>query len=371
MPEEYVRTVVALDAQREKVSLAGKMRGSFMSLPPETRRVVTAGLLASLYGLCGAMASVMESFAHVVRISNLGPLFDVFRVLFLCSGIYNVGISKDARSAILAGSIFGGASFAINSIILGLFRYPVTSMDFMLVYALLGGLFGFAAFTVIDRNRNKLGMKDAVKERKELLQQLVTIQEQLKSSEQHVTFLSVDIVGSTRMKEGVDPLSVEYTFGEYHNFISMVTGRYQGKVHSTAGDGVTCAFDSPQHAFAAARNIQAGLIELNTHRNRIGKPISLRVGIHSGRVMAPDATDITTVNFAHVIDVAAHVQKVCPTGGVAVTEAAVAGLPGGSRMFGDQRLDVDGMTAYVWIPKSAGGLTPLTAGMPPLPNVSN
>ncbi|MFK4980007.1 hypothetical protein ACI39V_27990, partial [Klebsiella pneumoniae] len=36
MPEEYVRTVVALDVQREKVSLAGKMRASFMSLPAET-----------------------------------------------------------------------------------------------------------------------------------------------------------------------------------------------------------------------------------------------------------------------------------------------------------------------------------------------
>ena len=371
MPEEYVRTVVALDVQREKVSLAGKMRGTFMSLPPEIRRVVTAGLLASLYGLCGALATILDTFAHVVHVSNLGPLFDVFRVLFLVTGIYNVGISKDARSAILAGGIFGGVAFAINSVILGLFRYPVSSMDFMILYAVFGAAFGFAAFTIIDRNRSKLGLKDAVQERKELLHQLVSIQEQLKSTEQTVTFMSVDIVGSTKMKEGADALGVEYTFGEYHQFVAMVTTRYQGKVHSTAGDGITAAFDSPQHAFAAARNIQAGLIELNTHRNRIGKPLKLRIGIHSGKVMAPDATDITTVNFAHVIDVAAHAQKVCPVGAVAITESAIVGLPGGSRMMSDQKLDVDGITAYVWMPKSAALGAPLPMGLPPLPNAAN
>lgn len=371
MPEEYVRTVVALDVQREKVSLAGKMRASFMSLPAETRRVVTAGLLASLYGLSGGLAHVLETFARVVNVSNLGPLFDVFRILFLCLGIYNVGISKDVRSAVLAGAIFGSVGFAINSIILGLFRYHVSSMDFMLLYGILGGIFGFLAYTVIDRNRAKFGLKDAVQERKELLQQLVTIQEQLKSTEQTVTFMSIDIVGSTRMKDGADPLGVEYTFGEYHQFVAMVTSRYQGKVHSTAGDGITCAFESPQHAFAAGRNIQAGLIELNTHRNRIGKPVTLRVGIHSGKVMAPDATDITTVNFAHVIDVAAHAQKICPVGGIAITESAVVGLPGGARMMTDQRLDVDGVTAYVWMPKSQVSLKPLQTAMPPLPSAMN
>ena len=371
MPEEYVRTVVALDVQREKVSLAGKMRGTFMSLPPEMRRVVTAGLLASLYGLSGGLARVLESFSQVTNVSNHGPLFQVFGLLFLIMGVYNVGISKDARSAILAGAIFGALQFAVRSVIMGLFRYPVGDMDFAIIFGIMGGAFGFAAFTLIDKNRGRLGLKDAVQERKELLQQLVTIQEQLKSTEQMVTFMSVDIVGSTKMKEGADSLGVEYTFGEYHQFVEMVTTRYQGKIHSTAGDGITAAFDSPQHAFAAARNIQAGLIELNTHRNRIGKPLKLRIGIHTGKVMAPDATDITTVNFAHVIDVAAHAQKVCPVGAVAVTETAVAGLPGGSRMMSEHRLDVDGITAYVWQPKSSAGAAPLPAGLPPLPNAAN
>src|SRR5262249_37432708 len=168
---------------------------------------------------------------------------------------------------------------------------------------------GLLVFKIVDTYRAKLGLIDPVKERQELLKQLVDIQDKLRSGEQTISFLSVDIVGSTRMKQIADPLSVEFTFTEYHKFVEMIARRYGGRVHSTAGDGMTLAFDSPSQAFGAARTIQTGVIELNTFRNKIGVPIVLRCGVHTGTVMAPDASDVTTINFADVIDISAHLQK--------------------------------------------------------------
>ena len=79
-----------------------------------------------------------------------------------------------------------------------------------------------------------------------------------------------------------DPSSVDDSFRRYFESVERTVGRYGGRVHSTAGDGVTAAFDHPQQAFGAAKNIQAGLLELNAFRNKIGEPIVLRQGIHTG-----------------------------------------------------------------------------------------
>ena len=73
-----------------------------------------------------------------------------------------------------------------------------------------------------------------MRERQELLKQLVDIQDKLRSGEQEVSFLSVDIVGSTRMKQMADPLSVEFTFTEYHKFVEMIARR-SGDVVASQG----------------------------------------------------------------------------------------------------------------------------------------
>ena len=170
------------------------------------------------------------------------------------------------------------------------------------------------------------------------------------------------------MKQAADPLSVEFTFTEYHKFVEMIAKRYGGRLHSTAGDGLTLAFDSPGQAFGAARTIQSGIIELNTFRNKIGIPIVLRCGIHTGKVVAPDASDVTTINFADVIDISAHLQKGCPAGGIAVSSAAAALIPGGPTTVGAQTIQTDGgVRGYVWTPKAFNKPVLDAASPPPLP----
>jgi class 3 adenylate cyclase len=233
---------------------------------------------------------------------------------------------------------------------------------FLLLFVAGGALAGGSARRLLDTYMKKVGITDAASERQQLLQQLVELQDKLRTGEQSMTFLSIDVVGSTRMKENAEQLQVEYTFSEYHRYVETVIKRYGGRVHSTAGDGVTCAFEEPAQAFKAGRNIQAGLIELNTHRNKLDTPIRLRIGMHTGTVIAP-TQDIQSLNFAHVIDIAAHLQKVCPVGGLAVSDSSAIFLPGGKSGIGDMRVEALDVGASVWQPRTA--VTTLTAAPGP------
>ena len=193
----------------------------------------------------------------------------------------------------------------------------------------------------------------------------MTLQDKLRTGEQSISFLSLDIVGSTKIKAAADPLSVEFTFTEYHHFVDRIVKQHGGKVHSTAGDGITCAFEHPQQAYMAARQIQSGLVELNAFRNKTGVPLVLRAGVHTGNVVVPPGEDITKVNFAHVIDMSAHIQKVCPPGGIAVSEVSSRLIPGGGATIGQELIESHDIKAFVWKPRA---ITPdLQLAPPPMP----
>ncbi len=370
-PPEYVRLAIKLRPQ-EKEGLGDRVRNSFLTLEPDTRRYVASTAAATGLGIVEGLSRYFQIVAQATG-QSIGnsqvQLFQVLAILLITAGVYNAGVSKDSKVAALTGALFGGLSCIVFAIICSIPAFGVSSNTasiWLVPLIAMGALGGLFTQKIVDAYRGKLGLNDPVRERQELLKQLVDIQDKLRSGEQAITFLSVDIVGSTRMKQMADPLSVEFTFTEYHKFVEMIARRYGGRVHSTAGDGMTLAFDSPGQAFGAARTVQAGIIELNTFRNKIGVPIVLRCGIHTGKVVAPDASDVTTINFAEVIDISAHLQKACPPGGIAVSDASCALLPGGANSVGTDRIDRDGMSGYVWVPKSMA--KPAGAsGPPPMP----
>lgn len=353
-PTEYVRLAVRLLPEKKK-SIPQQMSGAIMSLEPEVRRHVISGFLGTLCGL-------LSSAAHATR----QELFTTLMLIGIGMGLWNISVSRDSRTAATSGAIFGGVFFVATSLFEFLFKTGRTIPSPLLILAVVGGaLAGLSLQKLVSRNRARLGMRDPVQERQDLLRQLVDLQDRLRSGEQNMTFLCVDIVGSTRLKASADPLSVEFTFTEYHQFVEMIAKRYGGRVHSTAGDGVTCAFDHPAQAFGAARTMQTGLVELNTFRNKIGVPLQLRVALHTGDVVAPDASDIKSVSFAHVIDIASHLQRVCPVGGVVVSEVAARYLPGGASTVGTITVSAMDMNGIVWEPRSA--MTSQAASPPPPP----
>ncbi|HEY0865926.1 MAG TPA: adenylate/guanylate cyclase domain-containing protein [Fimbriimonas sp.] len=345
-PTEYVRLAVKIRTEQRKDSALANLRAQYLTLEPDMRRYIQSGVLASA---C-ALLSVAESWAQAQK-SNYG-VFGMFALVFLTLGIYNISLARGPRSAMVAGAVFGGGYFAMNAVFAALFHLSAQIESFMLIpFTILGAVAGIALQSFVTKYRPRLGLKDPVKERQELLRQMVDLQAKLKASEEHCTFVSLDIVGSTRMKELADPLAVEFTFNEYHHFVERVTAKHGGKIHSTAGDGIICSFEHPQQAFTATRNIQSGLIELNTFRNKIGVPIQLRAGIHTGTVMTAQAGDITSVNFAHVIDIAAHLQKAAPPGGIVISDAAAIYLPGGADSVGRERVCCSNVEGSVWSPR--------------------
>jgi class 3 adenylate cyclase len=358
-PVEYVRLAVRLRPETQKGSRLSRLRAEYLALDPLVRNNVYCASMGALTGILHAVQGRIGQ--------ELYGLPGMIAILALCAGLLGFCTAKDTKTAAASGGLMGATYFitlALASIVL---RPPWVIPPAIMVPLILGGpLVGMVLNLGAQKARGKLGLKDPAAERQELLRQLVSLQEKLRSGEQSITFLSVDIVGSTRMKTLADPLSVEFTFTEYHAFVDAIARRYGGRVHSTAGDGVVCAFDHPQQAFGAARTIQTGLFELNTFRNKIGVPLQLRQGIHAGKVVTPQAGDITSVNFAHVIDVCAHIQKITSPGTVAVSDAAAMYLPGGPDAVGAERFSTEDVSGSIWTPRKVAAV-PALGAPPPTP----
>lgn len=359
---EYVRLAVRMLPEK-KQKFFGQIKSAFLTLEPDVRRHVITAVVATISGLLSVLSA---------NVRGGDSLFGTLMLIMIGVGVWNIGVSKEPKVGAISGSLFGGIFFVSNALFawigaIIMLRKDTSAGESLLLipYVLGGGMLGLIAQKFVYRIQGRFGIRDPKQERQELLRQLVQLQDKLRVGEQSVTFLSLDVVGSTKMKANADQLSVEFTFTEYHQFVEAITRKYGGRVHSTAGDGVTCAFPHPQQAFGAARNIQMSIVELNTYRNKLGKPIVLRAGIHSGSVNAP-TDDIKSLNFAHVIDVAAHLQHCCPPEGIAVSEEAAKLLPGGPSSVGTTRVETEDCNAIIWEPKAKAPSFGV-AGPPPAP----
>lgn len=347
MPEDYVRLAVRSAPAEEKRTHLDKLKGSFLAFDPDLRRYTMSGVLAAACGLSIALnASTRDTSGFLGTLAMLG-----------CVGaLWNSAVAKSTKVAALSGAIFGAFTFVVMTFFTFLFSLlpnfgahgpPPGFILFWIIGSIFASVFANQLFVA---NRQRLGFRDPTKERHELLTQLQDIQEKLKSDERFVTFLSVDIVGSTRLKAESDPFSVEFTFTEYHKYVQSVVEKYGGKVHSTAGDGATCVFESPQMGYAAGRALLAGLFEFNSFRNRLQKPLEIRSGVHTGSAHVAGES-LTNVNFAHVIDVAAHMQKAGDPGSLVVSETTAHYLPGGLEGLGTEQVEVQDFKAAIWRPK--------------------
>jgi class 3 adenylate cyclase len=346
MPEDYVRLAVRSVPHEDKSSLVDKIKGAFRAFDPDLRRYTMAAVLAGGCGLAVALSAAIRDTSGFV-----GTL----ALLAIVGSIWNSAVSKNLKVALLSGVLFGAVSFLSMT----LFTFLVSLIPLvhvigpppiaLILWIVGGAFFGTLGHSLFAANRQKLGFRDPAKERHELLKQLQDIQDRLRSDEKFVTFLSVDIVESTKIKNENDPLMVEFTFNEYHRYVQSIVERYGGNIHSTAGDGATCVFENPQMAFAAGRALLAGLFEFNSYRNKLNRHVEVRAGVHTGNAHVAGA--IINVNFAHVIDVAAHMQKAAAPGGLVVSETTAKYVPGGIDAIAGERIIVHDFSAVLWRPK--------------------
>lgn len=191
----------------------------------------------------------------------------------------------------------------------------------MIGYTVIAAVASVAAYIQAE-NKKERGL--AQNEPSALLSELIRLQWKLAEGITEVCVLVVDAAGSSKMKSEADPLVVEFSFRAYQGWISRICAHHGGRIHATAGDGAVLAFPTCDGAMAAAQAMRSDLERFNRDENRLPSPFRLRIGLHVGEVVA----DLDKVEFAEVIDVAAHVEGMAPIGGIAVTRRVAERLPG-------------------------------------------
>ncbi len=364
---EYVRLVYEAKESEEDTSKLSAIRRQYSALNADTKRYVASSIFA-VFGALITQFGFRISLSLQAAAGNKADysFFQMVGMLILAGAAYNSAIARNKLVAGISGAIAGISFCLINALFAMLFLLPFKSQPFFVLFFGFGGfIIGQIIHDLVQKNGKKYGIQSPTESRQELLKQLVDLQDRLKEGKQNATFLSLDIVGSTRLKMDADPLAVEFTFSEYQNYVASIVAKHGGRIHNTSGDGTTCAFDHPQQAFMAARNIQAGMIEFNSLRNKLSGPLIVRAGIHMGEVVVPSAGDLTTVNYSDVIDIAAHLQKEAPPGGIAISFDSAQTLRGGADSVSSTQINVGSVQARIWQPAVSLPTTALNVAPPP------
>lgn len=140
------------------------------------------------------------------------------------------------------------------------------------------------------------------------LQPAPTERQPVAADRRQVTVMFCDLVGSTPLSEQLDPEEWRDVLGAYHTACTQVINRFGGHIAKYLGDGLLVFFGYPiAHEDDAPRSLHAGvgiLQEVQQLGTRLGQPLQVRIGIHTGLVVAGevgnDALDIvgTTPHIA-------------------------------------------------------------------------
>jgi class 3 adenylate cyclase/tetratricopeptide (TPR) repeat protein len=143
-----------------------------------------------------------------------------------------------------------------------------------------------------------------------------------------VTALFCDVVGSTGLAETLDPEDWGDLVGEAIRVMGEVVARFGGTVAEFGGDAVLAIFGAPTaHEDDPYRAVRAGMAIVERVSERAGGPgptIEVRVGIHTGLVVAGDIAAGALHTFSALgdtLNVAARLQSLADPGCVVISGA--------------------------------------------------
>ncbi len=138
------------------------------------------------------------------------------------------------------------------------------------------------------------------------------------------TFLDVDIADSYGLKASETRAErVFVSFERFRGYLGERIAEHDGRVLNSNGDEILAFFDRAGDAVSCARAMQAGLRNWNARDNLLEREFRVRIGVHTGR----SAVDLASgVAYSPVLDVAGHLQKNAPIGGVLISQTTHAEL---------------------------------------------
>ena len=138
-----------------------------------------------------------------------------------------------------------------------------------------------------------------------------------------ITVLFADVMGSTKLIESLDPEEAAKRLAPAIEVMQEAVRRFEGSVVKIQGDGVMALFGAPNpqedhavRACCAALAIQSSIKALS------GESLPVRVGIHSGEVLARTVTTDLSQAFdatGITVHVASRLEHLAPAGGIALS----------------------------------------------------
>jgi class 3 adenylate cyclase len=144
-----------------------------------------------------------------------------------------------------------------------------------------------------------------------------------------ITVLFADVSGSTELIERLDPEEAAKRLAPAIEAMHEAVRRFEGSVVKVQGDGVMALFGTPTpQEDHAVRACCAALAMQASVRALPGEALPIRVGIHSGEVLARTvATDFSTDFDATgiTVHIASRLEGLAPLGGIAISPATLRG----------------------------------------------
>jgi len=188
---------------------------------------------------------------------------------------------------------------------------------------------------------------DSEKGRDQLLKRYREIEDALKTARRkRCAFLSVDVVGSTTMKQGESETAISATFQAYEEMLKEIFEQHAAWKSAWTPDGVMVCFLQLDLAVAAGQAILRRLKDFNQKHNKLRTSFRVRSGLNDGEVAIFEDSKLEKV-VDHTIDVAGHMQKEGRPNALWLG-ASVYNALGEKGGFRKTNSEVDGMIVYEW-----------------------
>lgn len=188
---------------------------------------------------------------------------------------------------------------------------------------------------------------DSERTREQLLRKYRDIEQALKASRRkRCAFLSVDVVGSTEMKNAEEETAIAATFQAYDEMLRQIFEKHGAWKTAWTPDGVMVCFLQLDLAAAAAQRILECLPEFNRTHNKLQTPFRVRCGLNEGEVAIFEDSKLEKV-ADHTIDVAGHMQKNAQVNTLWLGEPVYEAL-GHQEGFIPLDRTMDGLRVYEW-----------------------
>jgi class 3 adenylate cyclase len=136
------------------------------------------------------------------------------------------------------------------------------------------------------------------------------------------TILFVDVCGSTQLYDALGNARAQAIIAKTLAILSQTATRHLGTVIKTIGDSVMCTFTTARDAANAAVDMQRSLKDAVSQENMGIRSLAIKVGFHSGPVIA-HAADV----FGDTVNVAARVVAHAKPGQILVAKQTMRKLP--------------------------------------------